>query len=136
MGVKTKLVWNGPKVFSEIEDTMVNRLDLALMTLKNEARQLISRVQPVVGTGTRKRGTAPSLPNTPPKRVRGFLHSSIFSEIDRQKVRGRVGTPLKYGLFQEIGTKNIAPRPWMSVAMKNKRQRIKSILTRPIKGGD
>lgn len=134
MGAKTKFNWNGPKVFKDIEDTMVNRLDLALMTLKNEARQLISRVQPTKGIGVRKRGTDPSLPNTPPKRVRGFLHSSIFSEIDRSRVKGRVGTPLKYGLFQEIGTNNIAPRPWMSVAMKNKRPRIKSILTKEIKG--
>ena len=135
MGTKVKVVWNGPKVFSDIEDTMVNRLDLALMTLKNEARRVISRVQTVVGVGVRKRGTDPSTPNTPPKRVRGFLHSSIFSDIDRQRIRGRVGTPLKYGLFLEIGTRNIAPRPWMSVAMKNKRQRIKSIFTRKIKGG-
>lgn len=134
MGTKIKLVWNGPKVFSEIEDTMLNRLDLALQTLKNEARKLISRNQPVVGTGTRKRGTDPSKPNTPPKRVRGFLHSSIFHEIDRKKIKGRVGTPLKYGLFQEVGTRNIAARPWMSVAMKNKRPRIKSILTKEIKG--
>jgi len=135
MGTKVKLVWNGPKVFSDIEDTMVNRLDLALMTLKNEARRVISRVQTTKGVGVRKRGTDPSTPNTPPKRVRGFLHSSIFSDIDRQRVKGRVGTPLKYGLFQELGTRNLLPRPWMSVAMKNKRQRIKSILTKKIKGG-
>ena len=134
MGVRTKFVWNGEGIAKTIENTMVNRLDLAGLTLMNEARSLISRDQPRSGKGARKVGLDPSRPGKPPKRVTGTLHRSIFWALDRQAVKGRVGTPLKYGLFLELGTARMAARPWMITAVRNKIETIKRILSKEIKG--
>jgi len=133
MGVRVKLNWNGDEASKKIEDTMVNRLDLAGLTLMNEARELVSRDQPRAGKGATKRGLDPSKPGQSPKRVTGTLHRSIFWALDRQAVKGRVGTPLRYGLFLELGTSKTAARPWMIKAVRNKRERIRRILSKEIK---
>ncbi len=133
MGTRVNFNWHGDEISKKIEDTMVNRLDLAGFTLMNEARDLVSRNQARAGKGARKVGLDPSTPGTPPKRVTGTLHRSIFWALDRQAVKGRVGTPLKYGLFLELGTVRMAARPWMITAVRNKREAIKRILTKEIK---
>lgn len=134
MGVTTRLTWKGEEIMLKMRDTLVNRVDLAGFMLLNEARALISRDQPRGKTASGMRtGLDPSKPGTPPKRVTGTLHRSTFWDLDRTRIKGRVGTPLKYGLFLEIGTSKLAPRPWLSLAMKNKRPSIRAILSKPMK---
>jgi hypothetical protein len=133
MGIQAKFNWNGDEIASKIKGTMLDRLDFAGITLMNEARDLISRSQPRSGKGARKVGLDPSRPGTPPKRVTGTLHRSVFWALDRQRGKGRVGTPLKYGLFLELGTSKMAARPWMITALRNKREAIKRILSKEIK---
>lgn len=64
-----------------------------------------------------KRQVFASFPGDPPNTDTGRLVQSIQFEIDGNV--GYVGTNLVYGAWLEFGTKNMAPRPWLSVAVES-----------------
>lgn len=57
----------------------------------------------------------PSSPGEPPAVDTGTLRRSVQMEVQDAPtlIIVRVGTNLKYGLFLEIGTVHIQPRPWL-----------------------
>ena len=57
----------------------------------------------------------PSRPGEPPAVDTGTLRRSIQMEVNATPalIVVRVGTNLKYGLFLELGTIHIEPRPWL-----------------------
>lgn len=52
-----------------------------------------------------------SAPGQPPMSDEGRLAASIESDVSG--LAGWVFTRLKYGLYQEVGTKRMAARPWL-----------------------
>ena len=75
------------------------------------------------GKGRKYKGqpTTASAPGQPPAAQTGTLRRSV--QIDDTNAKGdnptaRVGTNLAYGRYLEYGTKRIAPRPWLSTALR------------------
>lgn len=56
----------------------------------------------------------------------GNLRRSIYHEVERDNrgVVARVGTNVKYGLFQELGTVNHPPHPFLRPAVEALRRRL------------
>ena len=63
-----------------------------------------------------KRNVTVSKPGDPPHTDTGRLRQSIKFNI--KDGVGQVGTNLKYGAWLEFGTEDMAPRPWLSVAVE------------------
>lgn len=73
-----------------------------------------------------KRTVTASKPGEPPNTDTGTLIKSVGFNIDPNQMVGEVGTSLKYGKYLELGTKDIAPRPWLFPAVeKVKKELIK-----------
>lgn len=66
----------------------------------------------------RPRNVLASKPGQPPNTDTGRLVQSIKFDFMNKGLVGRVGTNLKYGAWLEFGTANMAPRPWLSTALK------------------
>lgn len=65
-----------------------------------------------------KREVNVSRPGQPPNTDRGRAVQSIKFEFENKGLVGRVGTNLKYLAALEFGTSRIAPRPWLSRAVR------------------
>lgn len=60
-----------------------------------------------------------SAPGDPPATDTGRLVTSIGNELatDEKGLHARVGTNVKYALFLELGTRRMAPRPFLRRAL-------------------
>jgi phage gpG-like protein len=56
---------------------------------------------------------AHSQPGEFPRKQTGRLRATITYEVDTDLMVARVGTNLKYGKFLELGTRRMAPRPYL-----------------------
>jgi len=74
----------------------------------------------------------PSVPGEPPHKRWGTLGRSIEFETFRtaDAFVGRVGTNLKYGLYLEIGTRTMRPRPYLRPAIDSQRSQIIADITK------
>lgn len=71
-----------------------------------------------------KRNVRVSKPGQPPNTDTGRLAKSIEFEFSDSGLSGKVGTNLKYGAALEFGTRKMAPRPWLSRAVRVKAKEI------------
>jgi HK97 gp10 family phage protein len=80
--------------------------------------------------GTRKRvyNAFPSKPGDPPHKQTGRLRSSVTYEVLDGELIARVGTNVKYAKWLELGTKNMAPRPWLRRALNESGDEIDRIM--------
>lgn len=71
----------------------------------------------------------PSRPGHPPRIDTANLVLSITSESRRQnnKIKVRVGTNVDYGLYLELGTEKMVPRPWIRQALRKTHRNINRI---------
>ena len=74
-----------------------------------------------------KRKVKVSKPGEPPNTDTGTAIKSIGFNIDDKRFKGEVGTDLKYLKFLELGTKFIAARPWLIVALKSVRKELRLV---------
>ena len=134
--------WNGPAALASFERQMGRRLDAARFVVQNRAKVLIS----VDGTGTRgtpgarnkqgrflKRlvyGANPSKPGEPPHVQTGRLRASVASE--RTGMMARVGTNVVYGRWLELGTVDMAARPWLRRSLVEMTPAVRAILSAPL----
>lgn len=105
--------------FSKNIDRIMSQANgMAALEIRNEAVNLIQdnsdgesqiRYMP-------KRKVNVSSPGDPPNADTGRLMQSI--KVEKDGYAYLVGTNLKYGAWLEFGTKDMAPRPWLSVAVK------------------
>ncbi|MFO0887534.1 MAG: hypothetical protein U0790_00145 [Isosphaeraceae bacterium] len=75
-------------------------------------------------------GARRSQPGDPPYKQTGLLRSSVTHEVIASAggIVARIGTNLKYGLYQELGTnRGIAPRPWLRRALDESRAEIAAL---------
>jgi hypothetical protein len=126
-----RLKWNGPEVQRRIWREMERRIHAATILVLNHARELIS----IAGTGgkpgtKRKYGSNPSAPGEPPHKQFGHLRRSVAREV--VGLVGRVGSNLKYARYLELGTKNMAARPWLRRALNEKLAEIRRLVSRPM----
>jgi len=138
------LIWHGNKVKTEIRKGTFEALrDVALATEsaakglmkaggRTESGQVAfgaysiktgrglasSAYDPNTGKkGLNKINTYRSKPGEPPRVQTGTLRRSITHELSKAVPVARVGTNVVYGKHLELGTRNMAPRPFMRPAM-------------------
>lgn len=94
------------------------KCQLALNKSAGPRRVKVKR--PVPGGNRRSRTvySSPSSPGEPPRKRTGWLQRNTVQEFDAQAKggpAGRVGVSRNamYGLYLELGTRRIAPRPWL-----------------------
>jgi hypothetical protein len=80
-----------------------------------------------------KRTVLVSKPGDPPNTDTGRAVQSIKLDFQKAGLIGRVGTNLRYLRDLEFGTKNIAPRPWLSAAVKEASKEIAEIFRKAFK---
>jgi len=91
---------------------------MAALEIRNTAVELVAEN----GDGPKqirynpKRTVNVSNPGEPPNSDTGRLMQSI--KVEKDGLAYLVGTNLKYGAWLEFGTKDMAPRPWLSVAVR------------------
>lgn len=110
--------WHGEEALKRIHAEVGNRLQGAAMFIQGRVREALSVAQPTRLThpaagGSRRIGLDPSRPGEYPKKVTGFLRRGVAYEVDRTRLRARVGTNVPYGKYLELGTRKMAARPWL-----------------------
>jgi hypothetical protein len=103
-------------------------VDRATHTLQLGMKQMLS--QP--GRGRMGKQTRASAPGQPPAAQTGHLRGSVQVDLSRLREanpRGRAGTNVMYGLFLEMGTRKMAPRPWARPTARKLRASIRRMFT-------
>lgn len=77
-------------------------------------------------------GAFPSRPGEPPRKQTGHLRRSIAYEVDRTNLVARIGTNLAYGRYLELGTRRMAPRPWLRRAQAETMNTIRRIFSQHV----
>jgi len=114
--------WHGEAFKGLTREQLGDNLERAAITLKGIVKQSLR-----IGN---KHGDSPSRPGEPPRRRTGRLSGSIAHEVDRDRLRARVGTNLVYAKFLELGTCRMAARPFLRPALENTRDRLAELLVR------
>jgi HK97 gp10 family phage protein len=109
--------WYGNEAKKLIRGTMVQRLEKAAILVKNATKEEISEPSPPT-----------SEPGEAPHKHTGRLRASISHQVDKDALKAYVGTNVKYGKWLELGTKKMAPRPFLSATVDKLRAAITSIL--------
>lgn len=127
MGIK----WFGDDILSDIELGIEKGVKKATIHLQGKVREKISRTQEIRGKGINRRGTDPSNPGEPPKRVSGQLTRSIANETEGRghEAVGRVGTSLPYGRALEEGTMDMEARPYLRPTLIEEGETIGKLIT-------
>lgn len=73
------------------------------------------------------RGEDPSLPGQAPKLITGQLRASVTWEVTKDLTL-RIGSNMPYALALELGTVNMAARPYIRSTIIEEQDRIKEIL--------
>lgn len=120
------------QAIQKIQAELGKRVEKAAIHLTNAVKVKLNRSQPYHITtgpsGKHYHGEDPSLPGEPPKKITGFLQRSITYEMGEDKLSAKVGTNLNYGRHLELGTVNMAPRPYLRSTLKEEAARIDQIL--------
>jgi len=98
-----------------------NAMKLVKTELAAQLHTIGKAVEQTAKNSMRDGGTphVPSNPGEPPRIDTKKLHDSIKTETQQNGdgVETRVGTNVDYGLYLELGTKKILPRPWLRPAL-------------------
>lgn len=131
--------FNEQKFVRNHEVVVVRRLEAVGILLRNHIREMISVPSRTVTIGKTKggktkrvlgrRGSNRSVPGEPPHKDYGKLRESIASDVDAAGLTVRVGTPLRYGKFLELGTRKMAPRPYLRRALAELKPRINAVMS-------
>lgn len=129
------LDWRGDEVERRLRQHLSQNMARATVYLAEQVKRKINRGNP--------RGTSPSRPGEPPKKVSGRLFQSIATaQMDTAtSVVGYVGTNVEYARRLEDGfvgtdaagrTVDFAPRPFLKTTLAEERAAIQRILARAI----
>ena len=118
-GVRVKLKWHGAKVKKDLQKEEIKRLKMVGAFLEGKVKKNIS-------IPTRSAG--PSTGGEMPHADTGHLRKSIFHDVDEKRKTVIVGTPVKYGLFLEVGTSKMAARPYLRATVNQEKTTIGKIL--------
>ena len=120
--------WNPENIMTPATAVNVRAMDKAALLVERSVKLSFKK-----GTGLiyGKRRHQASVEGRPPAPDTGLLRSSIIHSIvtRRDTIDGLVGAinTVKYALHLEIGTKNMAARPYLRPAITRNRKKIEAI---------
>jgi len=95
---KSKIIWHGPVVVRDVELHIKKVIRESAIFIESESKRLIVDKQ-IVDTGR--------------------LLNSMTHEIEPNGLVARVGTNVKYAIFNFVGTRKLSPRPVLRPAVDN-----------------
>lgn len=123
---RVRMVWHDREVQRAVKRELQRRLPQVGEYFRGEL------VRAIRENSTRASG--PSTPHDFPHVSTGRLSQSYFSDFDRSEMSVTVGSPLKYALYLEEGTRKMEPRPHLQPMFYRLLRQMKRMLTRPMKG--
>lgn len=122
-------------IVDEARKALVADMHRAGMLYVTEARKALNQAQPYrrYRGGKWFRGLNPSLPGQMPKKLRGELQRSIAYEVKSEGGNPvlYLGTNLRgHPAWLQLGTRRMAPRPWLTLVWQDIRQRVLALLGR------
>ena len=133
--------WNDDAVLTIATEANIEAMDKAALLVETSVKKSF----PKQGSGRTIRGLwrpgasvkktkagkrhMASEPGTPPAIDTGLLRSSIYRVVDVNvlSVEGHVCSPQKYGLWLELGTSKMLPRPFLRPGVHNNVKKINQI---------
>ena len=112
------LQWHGDEFNREIREKLAKRLEAAAAILQ-------ATIVKSLAVSWRTHG--PSKPGEQPHARTGLLMKSIFYSVEPESLTAIVGTSLKYGMFLELGTHKMRPRPFIRPAVEKCRERLQKL---------
>ena len=110
-----ELKWYGEKAIKSVEDAISKALEASALLVEGQAKLLAPVGQYPKGSG----------------KVGGNLRNSITHEIKGKEAR--VGTPVSYAIFQELGTSKMAAQPYLNPALEMNKGNIRKIFADAIR---
>lgn len=117
--------WRGDQVMADVDGMVSRRLDAAAIIVVAKAKASMREPKSGVPGPKRTRSAAGEAPASQLDTLRNSIARDAPSQLTR-----RVGTNLDYGLFLELGTKKMAARPWLEVALWASADKIKRLFKR------
>ncbi len=113
MGVNVTITSYRVEVEKKIDSDIDKKMALVGRLVENEAKVNVSKSPP-----------------EHPQVQTGQLRSSITHEVEktRDETTALIGTPVKHGLYLELGTVKMQPYPWLLPAVESNREQIKEII--------
>jgi HK97 gp10 family phage protein len=96
--------------FAEIADDMLDMADVVVA-------KTLSRIHETVNAEFASSGDGPSAPGQPPAIDTGNLANSITEQMTGPG-EGEVDVGAEYGIYLEMGTAKMAPRPFLAPAVE------------------
>lgn len=130
--------WHGKRVFTLATKANVNAMKKAAFAVEADTKKHFT----LVGSGRTYGKHTASKPGEPPAIDTGVLRASIMSnvKVKSNEVIGKVGpdvehiatkaeagTDVEYGLYLELGTVKMQPRPFLRPALRRQQGNIKKI---------
>jgi hypothetical protein len=135
MGIEVQITNRTSQAVQKLRDTAGNRMHEMVNVVRNNTLETLSgnrtgRTYRVPGS---IRTYTASAPGEPPAQRLGELRQSVSTEVkvSKDEVKGRVGTGKDYGLMLELGTKNMAARPWLLPSFQRSEDELERIKNRP-----
>lgn len=134
MAMAIQVTSNLPRTIQALKQTATARMVEATHAVRTQTLETLT------GKRTGRRYRIPgsirtyiaSAPGEPPAQRLGELRQSIKTEVEGkgENIVGRVGTEKDSGAMLEVGTKNIAARPWLRVSFEKSEDRVREIFSR------
>lgn len=121
--------WRGTELAASIQGATWQGIQRAALHLRTKMQLKIGKSGRVKGKG-RKTIHVPSKPGEPPRKKTGALQASVLVQWLPAILEARIGVPTNtiYGFYLEVGTRTIAPRPWMAVTFFEERHIIQLLV--------
>ena len=132
MPAEVRLKWYGKKVIDTVEKVAGKRMLEAANEVRNTVLETLSGSRSgrtYYVPGTRRTYTA-SAPGQAPAQATGELRGSVKASVETEgrTVIGKVRSESKHALPLELGTKNMAARPWLRVSLEKTMPKIRTII--------
>ncbi len=111
--VTSRLTWNGDDAFKRIREEAWQRILRAAIHFWKELKAVLNVLNPPPHTNS-------SRPGEPPRKRTGWLQRHVLYEPDKPNLVVTVGLGKNaiYGLWLELGTRRLAPRPWFMATLR------------------
>src|SRR5690606_4313565 len=118
---RDNIKWHSKQLDGELRAEMLRRLRICGEAAASHARRNLSAAMPPAG-----------LPGEFPHARTGTLRQAVTYEVDERRMTVRIGAPVEYALFLELGTEKMQPRPFLRKTLIEMRPFFRRVLLAPL----